>query len=215
MRLLADKKNLLIISLAGLTLSAFSMLVVDQSLSQFFANPDFEAFRLAAREITEIGRSEHWFALPIIILIIGFLYKSDLQMQKNLRNWSLHFLAGQLVSGAILHIIKFTVGRQRPHVSLQNEALVFSPFNFDPHWQSFPSGHAQTLFCAAVFISLLWPRKRSLIFLLATLLTLTRVVILQHFLGDVLGGATIGVVGSLLSLNLVTKWRPRPILLSK
>ncbi len=59
---------------------------------------------------------------------------------------------------------------------------------------SFPSGHATTAFAIAVSLSLIIMRARiSIAFIaLATIIALSRVYLLQHFITDVIAGAIIG-----------------------
>ena len=64
------------------------------------------------------------------------------------------------------------------------------------YWYSFPSGHTMTAFVLAVFISLMLRRAYWSIILLvyASLVGISRIYLSQHFLVDVLVGATVGVL---------------------
>lgn len=57
---------------------------------------------------------------------------------------------------------------------------------------SFPSGHAVNAFCLATMLSLFYPRKKIIFFLLATLTAFSRIYNGVHYPGDVLAGALVG-----------------------
>lgn len=64
------------------------------------------------------------------------------------------------------------------------------------HLHSFPSGHTVTAFSLCFFFALLINRKSiaAILIFLAFLIGLSRVYLAQHFLVDVLAGATIGAL---------------------
>jgi membrane-associated phospholipid phosphatase len=69
------------------------------------------------------------------------------------------------------------------------------------HLNSFPSGHTLTAFSAAFLIRILFPCRplwHALAFLLAILCGLSRVVLVQHWPADVLGGMVLGLLASFL-----------------
>jgi membrane-associated phospholipid phosphatase len=189
----------------GLILIVLFALYVDQPVSMWFDEPKRESWRVFALEITDIGQSAQWFLLAIIVFFI-----SKSRGAQKLPHWAAHLFFALIISGLLLHIVKFSCGRQRPHISPERFPLVFHPFTFDWNYQSFPSGHTQTLFCVAVFFSLLWPRQRIFFFLFALAFSFTRVMALQHFLSDIIGGAMIGLLGAQLSLWMMTRWIPSP-----
>jgi undecaprenyl-diphosphatase len=65
---------------------------------------------------------------------------------------------------------------------------------------SFPSGHAATSFACATVLSFYAPRLRVPLFVLATLIGLSRVYNGLHYPTDVLAGAVLGVLVALLVL---------------
>jgi undecaprenyl-diphosphatase len=66
---------------------------------------------------------------------------------------------------------------------------------------SFPSNHALNNFAAATFISRLHPDYSWIVFIVAVLISLSRVYLGVHYPSDILGGALIGVLfGYLFSL---------------
>lgn len=76
---------------------------------------------------------------------------------------------------------------------------------------SFPSGHTLTAFCLCGLLAFLFPHPRLQIILLvvAWVVALSRVAVGQHFPLDVVAGAALGTVCTLLVRNM---FFPRPVL---
>ena len=193
--------------------SFYAALLFDQQLSQFFGRPDINAtYRPIAREITDLGLSDYYFAIAILSwAFCRFVAPKIASLKKYsakvdyFRRWGLNFLVALLVSGIMTHLIKFTVGRQRPHKTPTFEPFVFHPFNFHWHWQSFASGHSQVMFTVATMFTIAFPKFRWLWILIATIVCSTRIVVHDHFLSDTIFGACIGYVGTLLAMRLMMK----------
>lgn len=69
-------------------------------------------------------------------------------------------------------------------------------------YNSFPSGHASSIFCLCLGLSFLYGSKKMflpfLFFLTAFLIAYTRVYLSQHFLNDIFAGSVIAVISVLL-----------------
>lgn len=196
----------------GAVATVLSLWFLDQPLSLWAAEPHRENLRLYAREITEVGLGEHWFLLALILYVFSRWVSPRLKnhgaraaVVENLRRFSVYLFFGLLGSGIVLRILKWLFGRQRPHLSDGADHLVFDPLTHHWHFHSLPSGHTQVLFAVATTLILLWPKQKILIYGLAVFFSLTRIFTMQHFLSDVILGALIGVVGTLL----VHQWLPR------
>ncbi len=189
--------------LAGLILglALLSYFWIDQNLSTYFNNEDLMPFRKAARAITDIGLGENSFG----VAILTFIYASWKRRQW-LKAWSLNYVLALIFSGLLGNLIKILVGRQRPHVSEAFDSHIFSPLTFDSYYQSMPSGHTQVLFCSATMLAFLWPRGAWSIYLLASILTFSRVVVHAHFLSDIMVGGLVGHLGALWSVWLMQKY---------
>ena len=70
------------------------------------------------------------------------------------------------------------------------------PLRFDLQYDSFPSGHALTIFCVAVILSGALPVFAPLWFAVAAYLAATRALLNAHFLSDVFIGAGVGLLAS-------------------
>ncbi len=89
-------------------------------------------------------------------------------------------------------ILKWVIGRPRPSIFFSEGVFECNPFSLSPDFQSFPSSHALAIFTLATSCSLIWPKYRVGIFILAGFLALSRVILHRHFLTDVVAGALLG-----------------------
>jgi len=105
------------------------------------------------------------------------------------------------VSGLFSTLIKWLVGRYRPVMLLKENLFGFSYFGVGHELTSFPSGHAVTAFSLAAAVSILCPRAGIPAFIIAIFIGITRVILTSHYLSDVIAGAGIGIL-----LTMIVKY---------
>lgn len=135
--------------------------------------------------ITEFGNGALF--VPVILLAAFKSYRLALM---GIASWLIHGLICLVLKRIVFADFK------RPAALLDNSLLHFVPGINVHHHYSFPSGHTATIFCFAVFVSLMY-RSRLLAFtmlLLAIAVGVSRIYLLQHFMEDVLVGSVIGTV---------------------
>lgn len=107
--------------------------------------------------------------------------------------------AVQLIVSAVLKRVIFKEV-PRPKVFFAGkEPLVFiEGVRVHGHF-SFPSGHTMTAFAIATFLALIIDDRRwsLLLLIMATLVAVSRIYLLQHFLVDVTAGSSIGIMLSM------------------
>ena len=109
-------------------------------------------------------------------------------------------LGGLAVAGA-----KVAFDRQRPPDRFFAEGVaVHTPLGVPPD-RSFPSGHAQTAFGAAVYLSLLFPEGAAAFLALAALVGLSRIALGVHYPSDVLFGAAVGSAFSIAAFLIARR----------
>lgn len=94
------------------------------------------------------------------------------------------------------HVLKELVKRIRPCNAL---ADAITPLGCTGSF-SFPSNHALNNFAAATFYYRLYPNLKWVLFITASLVSISRVYLGLHYPSDILGGAVIGIIfGYILS----------------
>lgn len=191
---------------AGLILAVMTALTIDQSLSLYFKRPELTPVWLFARNITNAGLSEHYFVLAAVLYVFGKWVRPQFVQT---RIWARNLFFALLTSGVFIHIVKFCVGRQRPHKSETFDPFVFHPLTTHWDFHSFASGHTQVMFTVATMFAVAFPRAKWVFFVIAAFFGFTRVIIHDHFLSDVIGGAVVGYVGATTALYWVSLWQNR------
>ena len=99
---------------------------------------------------------------------------------------ALAFMAAGITEYALKHL----VARPRPVVGVTPGVLELD---------SFPSGHATSVFAVATVLGAFYPRLRWPLYMVAGAIAVGRVYLARHYLSDIVAGALIGlVVASLL-----------------
>jgi undecaprenyl-diphosphatase len=93
------------------------------------------------------------------------------------------------VAGLIEFTIKHLVGRPRPDTATVLATLGSHVMEND----SFPSGHATSVFAVATVFAAFYPRFRWPLYALAAAVAVGRVYLERHYVSDILAGAVIGM----------------------
>ena len=152
-------------------------------------------------DLTDYGRST-WFLWPsgLLVLLMAAAYTRAATRMSQLVLTAIAVRSGFVflaigIPGLIDTISKRWIGRVRPS---QFGPFAYHPLSWNSAYASLPSGHATTAFAAAIAVGALWPRARTVIWIYAALIAISRVVIYAHHPSDVLAGAMVGGVGALL-----------------
>lgn len=135
--------------------------------------------------LTKMGNNGMvWFAVAV-----PFLFN------RGYRNVGVKIILALLLSGFLGEIvIKQMVARSRPtKFLLQEEMLIKEPVSY-----SFPSGHTSSSFAAACMLASCFGLISIPAFVFAILMAFSRVYLRVHYPTDVLAGALLGSVCSLL-----------------
>jgi membrane-associated phospholipid phosphatase len=190
----AMKKRWIVVYVFGacFILTIASYLFWDIPLTKYCHNLSRSVLN-AAEIITAFGVAS-WYivASALFFLIFKFIYKNKLYSSQFL------FMFSSLsVCGLILILIKWIAGRHRPIDLFNNGFFGFDYFAVGYDLTSFPSGHAQTAFTLATVITILFPRWGIPVFIAASLIGISRIVLTSHYLSDVFAGAGIGILFTL------------------
>lgn len=138
----------------------------------------------------------HWFN-------IKFLTRDAYAKLKN-SNAFLVFCS-LVLSGIVVEILKFVIGRARPIFFDEFGIVGFFPGTFEWAFNSMPSGHTALSFAGLVMLGMLMPRFKVLTWGLAILIGLSRVAIGAHWPTDVILGAFVGMVAADVVLAIVRR----------
>ncbi|EKV32332.1 Membrane-associated phospholipid phosphatase [Caenispirillum salinarum AK4] len=170
------------------------------------------------RSVSKIGEAGVWYILAVGMLAVSEVRRrlawtltGAAEQLRRVRAWGFMVLS-MLLSGALIHVVKFTTGRIRPEDMLNTDTPLYGFYPFSGE-QSFPSGHSQAIFSAMVALGILFPRHRWWFIGIASLVAFSRVATYQHFLSDIIAGSAIGV---LVTLGLARKFSKKaPLRLGK
>lgn len=96
------------------------------------------------------------------------------------------------------YLIKNYFGRLRPQFILPDAIL---PYDFSRSF-SFPSGHAAIAFALSYIMGKMDRKRKAFYYLLAILISFSRIYLGKHYPSDVVGGAIVGMlIGYLSSLS--------------
>ena len=131
-----------------------------------------------------ITNVNHWYLVYVILLFISFKYGGKRGKIAAISTIFLILVSDQFGAS----IIKPLLGRIRP-CNVLTDAL--TPLGCTGSY-SFPSNHAINNFAAAVFFYSLFPKLKIILFVVASLMAISRVYLGLHYPSDILGGAIIG-----------------------
>ncbi|MDX9731625.1 MAG: phosphatase PAP2 family protein [Bdellovibrionales bacterium] len=204
----------LVICLPLLGLSILSILYFDASLALYFLSNYGKPSHLLSRQLTNIGKADWYFILSggglVLSSVVLLKLKTGIWQERwvRARTWSTYLLLSLLAGGILVQILKHLIGRQRPYAESVKTGLSFDPLSTNYEFHSFPSGHTQVMFSVATALAILFPRLWWLWMGFASVIGATRALTLNHWVGDVLAGAAVGIFGTLLVFKLLRKRLP-------
>ena len=162
-----------------------------QNFHQLFIN---NSGYTISKYIGHLFSTKLWLVLMVIAWILGiFGFKSQPKARKRL----LWFGLSVLIAAVIATILKIVIGRYRPYASFHNPALGnFKHFCMKNMCHSSPSGHTALSFAALFCISRIFQKwwVALICSLFAVIIALSRVVVLNHYLSDIIFGFYIGLL---------------------
>lgn len=141
--------------------------------------------------------------LPIALF---YLYVID---KENFRRNSLILIFAVLIGGLLVQILKQVVNRPRPLKEMEpllsvGKVKIHNLF-YAYREESFPSGHTQAAFGVATALACICRKHVYYLMLIAFLVGLSRIYVGVHFPADVIFGAVLGIITSLVVYKLATK----------
>ena len=171
-------------------------------LNQLFAAPMAAAF---FKTITHLGNG--WWQLFLVAPVMLIFSRTKF------RTHIVAMVLSVMLGGGLVNVAKVIIDRPRPpEYFASRDVEVHTPGRL-PSSRSFPSGHTQTAFGTATYLSCLYPALSPVFFLLALAVGISRIALGVHFPLDVLVGAMVGSGIALLGyrLNIYRMNRRNPV----
>ena len=174
------------------------------SLIELFKTVDFELLIILNQKISNslfdlimpIITNEDYWVIPILCLIIYLLFFAQ---KKGKIVLFLLIISLGINDYICASIIKPTIARLRPsHEFLEYINLLVPKGG---KW-SMPSNHASNMFVLATIISSFYSKTKAAIFLIAILVSFSRVYVGVHYPLDVIVGASIGTTIAIIIISL-------------
>ncbi len=157
-------------------------------LNQTISNPLFDKF------FPFITNPQNWF-IAFIILWFTAIFKGGRVGKISAIGIIILIVISDQISS---HLLKPMFERVRPCNVVESVHLLVNCTQS----YSMPSSHAVNNFAAAVFFSRLFPKFKIALFIVATLVALSRPIVGVHYFSDIFVGAIIGsVLGYLVSMG--------------
>jgi membrane-associated phospholipid phosphatase len=186
--------------------AALVCLWIDRQAAHFcrerLAKPVFQL----ALKVTDWAKGGPWIVAAAVFYLATQTWMAIVAETPRVRavsDYSLALLASFVVGSVILHAIKIFLGRRRPRDDFEHGLYGFRYFTWQLQHDSFPSGHAMTIFSVAVALSAAFPLVAPVWLVAAFALSITRAMLTAHFLGDVMAGAAIGIIATRQTFLLV------------
>jgi membrane-associated phospholipid phosphatase len=190
------------ISYAALMTCLF--LYVDAPVTIFFHQAEIGYILPLSTVITTLGKAKP---------VIGFLVLSVLIFRYILhwRQWEMRtwFLClSTLVPSIIVLGLKIIFGRARPELLFSDGLYGFQWFEFSRPLWSFPSGHTATLMGCMLGSCIIWPKRRWIFLLIGLCVMSSRVILLQHYITDVMVSAYLALIEVWLLQWVLNRYAP-------
>nr|TFG52978.1 MAG: phosphatase PAP2 family protein [Hyphomicrobiales bacterium] len=192
---------------AALLVAGIPLLMLDRQAANFFRyNPPPAPVLKALIKTTDAAKGGPWI-VGILVLFLGtqpwsYFYGSS-PTARFANDIALALLVSLITGSVVLHAIKLFLGRRRPRDDFEHGLYGFVFFQWHLQHNSFPSGHALTIFCVATWASALLPAFAILWIAIASYFAMTRAILAVHFLSDVAIGAAIGIIATRETLVLL------------
>ena len=181
--------NIVIVSALLMVLMTISYALIDRPLSLFCQDLNPEVIQVF-QWITKLGQSTGYL-VGFAVLFVFFKY---FRRRPIAAHRALFLFTAVALSGVIINLIKPLVGRMRPKLLFEANLYGFDPFRIGYEYNSFPSGHATTVFALVAALALFFPRWRLPLVGFAAIVGGSRIVVGAHYLSDVMAGAYVGLM---------------------
>ena len=175
-----------------------SFVYIDRWIAYYFHDHPVNALWPILYRLTDLGLGAVYL-IPLFLLALFFRYVSPQRLWER-RAW---FLWGSvLVPSLICLVLKILLGRARPELLFSEHLYGFYGFHRHASFWSFPSGHTTAVMGFVFGVSALFPRYAYAVLIYGLLVALSRVLLTQHFVSDVMIASGLALV----EVGLMYRW---------
>ena len=188
-----------IASVTVISLCILSYLFADMQTALWFHAFDNTQVYKVFSKITLFGDSLGYLVGGLLLFVV--FWKRSLYWSSS----GIFLFSTVAISGLSADLVKYITGRARPTLYFHEHLYGFDPFHWQYAWTSFPSGHSATALSVATLFAILYPRLRFAALFVGILIALSRLVLAQHYISDVIAGSFLGIVSTVLLHHLYFK----------
>ena len=176
----------------------FSFFYLDIKFADHFQNLQFKKHLPWLNTLTILGLNViHLFLLAFIALVFRYIFQNKLWENRVWFLWLCVF-----IPGVICLFLKILLGRSRPDLWFSQHLYGFyGPHRISDYW-SFPSGHTTSIMGLMFGFCAILPQYCLLFILTGTAIALSRVLLVKHYLSDVMFASYL----ALIEVGLLYYW---------
>lgn len=180
---------------------------VDKPVAEYLNTLDLQNNFALLKILTQLGSFAAW----LVLFLAGALYCRYVRRNRVWEERCWFMWSCMLLTSVICALLKTMLGRARPEAWFADHAWGFYGFQMKSGYWSFPSGHTSTIMTLAFGLSILFPKHVRSFILIGLLVAVSRVLLVQHYLSDVMIAAYLSLleVGFLCWLARKKAWFPR------
>lgn len=144
--------------------------------------------------ILKISAILGWAMLYGVGLFLAAFILHFIKPNSLLEKYSWFLWACVVFTSFICFFLKIILGRARPILWINDHLYGFFGFSLNKEFWSFPSGHMTTMVSLSLGLSILFPRYRVIILTTCISIAICRVLLVQHYLSDILGAGYLALL---------------------
>lgn len=152
---------------------------------------------------------ESWTLLALIAAIYAYCQHAKIPPART--EMLMRFSLTIIVTSILLTVVKIILGRYRPDMFIIDNLYGFHFLGFSRNLQSTPSGHTTMAFCGFYYIARYFkkPSLTVVLLLCALLIGLAKLVLVDHYVSDILFGAYFGIICVIWIEAILNRYQPK------
>lgn len=186
-------------------LVTLSFLYLDKPIALFVHGLDLGNRLILLKALSWVGLSAGYLiGLPVLALVLRYVLKNITWACRTWFVWFCIFIPDLIAVG-----LKTIFGRARPELLFQEQLYGFQWFKHGHLYHSFPSGHTTTIMGLVFGLCIIMPRYRWLFLCLGVAVGISRILLLQHYLSDVLTAAYLALIEVWIMQRVLQRYAPK------